>query len=153
MWEPRRLTTLWACYRGSFTFFIIISYYHYAKWVYIITVRTLPSTLIPDKLSRNASLHGMMAVLSSLVRLRGTAHVMGTNSGRIQLPHMLDFRVDVLYCHVSQWPRRGFGLVIGFINNLQVVTTINYNTIADLHNLQSLHTNLFSLSPLIFTDL
>jgi hypothetical protein len=30
-----------------------------------------------------------------------------------------------------------------FINNLQVITTINYYTIADLHNLQSLHTNLF----------
>jgi hypothetical protein len=44
----------------------------------------------------------------------------------------------------------GFGLVIGFINNL---TTINYYTIADLHNLQSLHANLFSLSALVFTDL
>jgi hypothetical protein len=52
-----------------------------------------------------------------------------------------------------QWLRRGFELVIGFIDNLQVVTTINYNTIADLHNLQSLHTNLFSLSPLVFMDL
>jgi hypothetical protein len=56
------------------------------------------------------------------------------------------------YCHVSQWLRRGFGLVIGFINNLQVVTTINYYTIADLHNVQSLHTNLFSPSALDFTD-
>jgi hypothetical protein len=40
----------------------------------------------------------------------------------------------------------GFGLVIGFINHLHVVTTNNYYTIADLHNLQSLHTNLLSLS-------
>jgi hypothetical protein len=70
-----------------------------------------------------------------------------------------------------------FGLVIGFINHIQVVTTINYYTIAALqitvqgqdfmahplhthahahayaHNLQSLHTNLFSLSTLVFTDL
>jgi hypothetical protein len=46
-----------------------------------------------------------------------------------------------------------FGLVIGFINNLQVVTTINYYTIAALHNVQSLHTNLFGLSALVFTDL
>jgi hypothetical protein len=44
-------------------------------------------------------------------------------------------------------------LVIGFINNPQVVTTINYYTIAALHNLQSLHTNLFSLSALVFMDL
>jgi hypothetical protein len=36
----------------------------------------------------------------------------------------------------------GFGLVIGFTNHLQVVTTNNYYTIADLYNLQSLHTNL-----------
>jgi hypothetical protein len=42
---------------------------------------------------------------------------------------------------------------MGFINNLQVVTTINYNTIAALHNVQSLNTNLFSLSELVFKDL
>jgi hypothetical protein len=58
-----------------------------------------------------------------------------------------------LYCHVSQWLRRGFGLVIGFIGYLQDVTTNNYNAIADLHNLQSLHTNLLSPSALVFTDL
>jgi hypothetical protein len=60
---------------------------------------------------------------------------------------------EIWYCHVYQWLETGFGLVIGFINNLQVVTTINYNTIADLLNLQSLHTNFFSLAPLVFTDL
>jgi hypothetical protein len=45
----------------------------------------------------------------------------------------------------------GFGLVIGFINSLQLVTTNNYNTVPDLHNLQSLHFNLLSLFPLVFT--
>jgi hypothetical protein len=59
----------------------------------------------------------------------------------------------LIYCHVSQRLRRGFGLVIGFIGYLQVVTTNNYNTSADLHNLQSLHTNLLSLSALVLTDL
>jgi hypothetical protein len=53
---------------------------------------------------------------------------------------------------VFGWPRHGCGLVIRFINNLQVVTTNNYYTLADLHNLRSLHTNLFSLSPLVFMD-
>jgi hypothetical protein len=42
---------------------------------------------------------------------------------------------------------------MGFINNLQVVTTNNSYTITDLHNLQSLHTNPVSLLPLVFTDL
>jgi hypothetical protein len=32
--------------------------------------------------------------------------------------------------------RRGFGLSIGFIDHSQVVTTNNYNIIADLHSLQ-----------------
>jgi hypothetical protein len=44
-----------------------------------------------------------------------------------------------------------FGLVIGFNNKLHVVTTDNYYIIADLHNLQSLHINLLSLFPLVFT--
>jgi hypothetical protein len=42
---------------------------------------------------------------------------------------------------------------MGFINNLQVVTTINYYIITDFHILQSLHTNLLSLSAIVFTDL
>jgi hypothetical protein len=42
----------------------------------------------------------------------------------------------------------GFGLVIGFINNLQVVTTINYDSIADFHT-----TKHCTLSPLVFTVL
>jgi hypothetical protein len=54
------------------------------------------------------------------------------------------------YCHVYQWLKTGFGLVIEFINNLRVVITNNYYTIADLHNLESLHTNLLSLFPLVF---
>jgi hypothetical protein len=59
----------------------------------------------------------------------------------------------MILSHVSQSLRRGFGLVIRFINNLQMLTTMNYYTIAALHNLQSLHTNLFSLSALVLTDL
>jgi hypothetical protein len=45
----------------------------------------------------------------------------------------------------------GFGLVIGFINRLQVATTITYETVPDLHNLQALCYNLLSLFPLVFT--
>jgi hypothetical protein len=59
--------------------------------------------------------------------------------------------VEFKYYQVYQWLKTGFWLVIGFINRLQVVTTINYYTIADLRNLQSLHTNLLSLFPLVFT--
>jgi hypothetical protein len=69
--------------------------------------------------------------------------------------------------------KTGFGLVIEFINNPQVVksyvacspqanytdplynpqvvTAINYNTVTDLHTLKSLHANLFSLSAIVFT--
>jgi hypothetical protein len=45
----------------------------------------------------------------------------------------------------------GVGLLIGFINNLQVVTTINYYTTVGLHNAQSLHTDLFTLAALVFS--
>jgi hypothetical protein len=48
------------------------------------------------------------------------------------------------------WLETEFGLLIGFINHLQVVTTINYYTIAGLHNLQSPHANLLSLAAVVF---
>jgi hypothetical protein len=38
-----------------------------------------------------------------------------------------------------------------FIGSSPVVTTNNYYTIDDLHNLQSLHINLLTLFPLVFT--
>jgi hypothetical protein len=38
-----------------------------------------------------------------------------------------------------------------FIGSSPVVTTNNYETIADLHGLQRLHTNHLSLFPLVFT--
>jgi hypothetical protein len=44
-----------------------------------------------------------------------------------------------------------FRLLIGFINNLQVVSALTYYTIARLHNLESLLTNLLTLSALVFT--
>jgi hypothetical protein len=43
-----------------------------------------------------------------------------------------------------------FGLLIGFIRSSLVVTTINYNTVPDLHSLHSLHVSLFSLSAIVF---
>jgi hypothetical protein len=73
-------------------------------------------------------------------------------------PQAFRFTLDilvkcVLYCHESQWLKTGFGLVTGFINLLQVVTTANYYTVIALHNLQSLHPNLFSPSALVLTGL
>jgi hypothetical protein len=71
------------------------------------------------------------------------------------MEHEVGMRImrNFKYCHVYGWLNKEFGLVIGFIDHLQVVTTINYYAIAALHNLQSLHTNLFSLSALVFTGL
>jgi hypothetical protein len=37
---------------------------------------------------------------------------------------------------VIEWLQTGFGLVIGLIENLQIVTTSNYSAIANLHTLQ-----------------
>jgi hypothetical protein len=52
------------------------------------------------------------------------------------------------YCHVYPWLKTGFGLGIGFINHLQVVTTTKYNTYwFSLY--KSLHANLLSLFPLV----
>jgi hypothetical protein len=56
--------------------------------------------------------------------------------------------VTETYCNVFRSTGTPFGLVIGFMNNLQVLTTINYNTVT---HLQSLHSNLFTLSAAVFT--
>jgi hypothetical protein len=58
-------------------------------------------------------------------------------------------KYSAAYCDVYQWLKPEFGLVTGFINHLQVVTTNNYYTAADLHNLP-LQTNLLSLFAIVF---
>jgi ribonucleotide reductase beta subunit family protein with ferritin-like domain len=37
------------------------------------------------------------------------------------------------YCHVYQWLKTGFGLVIKFLNHLQAVTTNDCKTVTDFH--------------------
>jgi hypothetical protein len=47
----------------------------------------------------------------------------------------------------------GFGLVIGFIAHLKLVTTINFSTIADLHTLQlTTACSKYSQSAIVFTS-
>jgi hypothetical protein len=48
-------------------------------------------------------------------------------------------------CSVFRRLETRFGLLTGFIRSSLVVTTINYNTGPDLHNLQSLHALGFSV--------
>jgi hypothetical protein len=44
----------------------------------------------------------------------------------------------------------GFGLVIGFINHSEVVTTINYNTVTNFHSTSTPHQS--SQSDLLFSS-
>jgi hypothetical protein len=44
------------------------------------------------------------------------------------------------YYRVIEWVWTGFGLVIGFIDHLQIVTTCNYSAIASTHTLQFITT-------------
>jgi hypothetical protein len=39
----------------------------------------------------------------------------------------------VSYCHVYEWLERESGLVIVFIDHLQIVTTSNYKAVANSH--------------------
>jgi hypothetical protein len=52
-----------------------------------------------------------------------------------------------IYCNVFGQLEMPFRLLIGFIDNLQVVTTLTHNTVT---HLQLLHTNLFSLSHIVW---
>jgi hypothetical protein len=68
----------------------------------------------------------------------------------VYIPEYLVMSLHIVTC---QWPKTGVGLAIGFTNNPQAATASNYHIIATIHNVQSLHTNLFSLSALIFMGL
>jgi hypothetical protein len=52
--------------------------------------------------------------------------------------------------NIVMWLETGFGLVIGFIDYLQIVTISNYKAIANLHTLQITRTHAKS-SPSVFT--
>jgi hypothetical protein len=54
----------------------------------------------------------------------------------------IDFLCSVIKIIMIMVTGTPFGLLIGFINNLQVVTILTYNTVT---HLQSLHANLFTL--------
>jgi hypothetical protein len=75
---------------------------------------------------------------------------LGYNTYSVNLQHGIVTRNITILSRVLV-TEKAFGLVIGCINRLQLVTTNNYNTVPDLHNLQSLHYNLLRLFPLVFT--
>jgi hypothetical protein len=58
--------------------------------------------------------------------------------------------VDI-YCHEQEWLSTGFGLASSLIDNLQVVTTNNYNIIADFHTTNHSTLSLLSLVSLVVT--
>jgi hypothetical protein len=55
------------------------------------------------------------------------------------------YEIPYTYCHVYSWLKTGFGLAIGFIDHLQVVTTNKYNTVTDFHT-----TKHFTLIPSVY---
>jgi hypothetical protein len=57
------------------------------------------------------------------------------------------------YCNLFLSTEDAVQILSRLYNNLQVVTTINYNTLAGLHNFRTLHTYLFMLSSVVFTYL
>jgi hypothetical protein len=59
----------------------------------------------------------------------------------------------LIYCNLFGLLWMPFRLLICFINNLQVATTVSFNTVVGLHNLQTLHTILFTLPSVVFTYL
>jgi hypothetical protein len=77
-----------------------------------------------------------------------SGHIPGTPRGCISIA--VRKKRDI-YCNVFFLLKPPFGLLTGLFNNLPVVTTIDYYKVTGLHTLQTLLTNLFTLSSVVFT--
>jgi hypothetical protein len=58
----------------------------------------------------------------------------------------------VQYFHVIKWLQIGFGLVIGLIQHVQIITTCNYNSLAGLHTIKITETTTHMKSSNVFTS-
>jgi hypothetical protein len=56
-----------------------------------------------------------------------------------------------VYCHVLEWLYTWFELVNRFVDHIQIVSTNNYNTIADFHTTNHSTLRLLSLVSLVVT--
>jgi hypothetical protein len=142
MWEPRRLTNLWAsmvCYRDLFLRNQLL-WPNWVRWS-----REWESKLFVKAKFYFCLCFGIQQGVQRYIPIITKFKLMNDlNQKKILFTNRW-------YCHVYGWLKTGFVLVIGLINHLQIVSTMNYYTIADLHSVQSLHNNLLSLFQLVFT--
>jgi hypothetical protein len=98
--------------------------------------------------------------------MRSWFHILTERQGIADwgISQFLFVQVNAAACHLSNslftsrhvvWCllKTAFRLLTGLFNNLQTVTTINCYSVTGLHTLQTLLTNLFTLSSVVFTYL
>jgi hypothetical protein len=84
--------------------------------------------------------------MTLLLTTAGTKETQGKKTPRAKQGTLLNIILSRVLVIIER-----FGLVIGFIDHLQVVTTNNYYTIADFRTKNHTTLSLLSIFPLVFT--
>jgi hypothetical protein len=90
-----------------------------------------PKTLKPDP-NWQTLLRKVMAQKGAVLRMMMIKIMISSSDYVMSNGRMINEK----FCNVYEWLQTGFGLVIGFIEYLHIITTSNYNANANSHNLQ-----------------